>query len=158
DVADTPVGAGVRSLADLWSVLVVSAVLAPLIAGHGLGGSAAATVGWLALAASARFGGVWLAPLLVGAVAIGAIGGAVVTATAAPPWTLLEPWWSRWEHWLPAAVLAGFVLPAAGLGQWLGSPVAAPGRRHLPWGVTGVALLVWVAASVRHGAAYELHL
>ncbi len=153
--AATPSDTGVRALADLWGVLLVAAAAAPLVSALGRWGLIGAVIAWW-LAAAASRGAYRVAVPLLAALVFGALALDAGRAVAiAPPWTLLEPWWSTWRGWLPAAVFAGFLLPAAGVGQWLGSQRAAPGRRNLPWGVAGLATLAWALASVRHGATFE---
>jgi len=153
--AEPTFSAGIWALADLWSLLLVGAAAAPLVHGAGVTGLVATLAAWALAGLLARTSGGWVVAGLALFVGLGAWTAAGIAVADAPPWTLLEPWWPTWRVWAPAAVLLGFLLPAAGWGQWGGAPAHAPGRRHLPFGVTGVALLVTLPFLLRRAAFYE---
>lgn len=148
---------GVRVLADLWSLFLVAAIAAPWVREAGARGQIVAAGLWLSAALAVRLSRSLVVPLVAGAVWLGALASAAAVAGDAPPWTLLEPHWSTWRDWLPAAIAGGFLLSAAGWGQWGGLSGPAPGRGQLPWAVAGAALLAAVALALRLAVGFEQH-
>jgi hypothetical protein len=152
-----PSARGAQALAELWSLFLVGAIAAPWVREAGGRGMVVAAGLWVAAALATRLTGGLVVPVLAAAVGAGALGVAAVTVGDAPPWTLLEPHWSTWRDWLPVAVGGGFLISAAGWGQWSGVSGPTPGRGQLPWAVGGVALLVAVAVALRHAVWFEQH-
>jgi hypothetical protein len=150
-----PAARGARALAELWSLFLVGAIAAPWVQDAGGRGQIVAAGLWVGSALAVRLTGGLVVPVIAAAVCVGALAAAVPTVGEAPPWTLLEPHWSTWRDWLPAAIGGGFLLSAAGWGQWSGVAGPAPGRGQLPWAVAGVALLAAVAVVVRHAVWFE---
>ncbi|MBW2257552.1 MAG: hypothetical protein JRI25_23555, partial [Deltaproteobacteria bacterium] len=152
-----PAARGAQALVELWSLLLVAAIAAPWVREAGGRGLIVAAGLWIGAGLAVRLSGGLVVPLVAAAVCVGALGSAVAMGGEAPPWTLLEPHWSTWRDWLPSATAGGFLLSAAGWGQWSGVPGPAPGRGQVPWAVAGMVLLASVAVALRHAVWFEQH-
>ncbi len=143
---DLPEGA--RELQDVLSVLVVASLVAPFLHDHPWALVPAAGA-WLLLPL-ARGRGPWPALATLGLATLVSLGG----LRAAAPWTLLEPGWTTWSHWLPLALSTGLLLAGAGLGSWRSAP-REPGAERLPWAVAALALLLGTLTLLGAGSAWE---
>lgn len=153
--AEGPWARSRAALADLWSLALVGSVAAPWVARGGWAGVAVSLVLWLAVAAASRVTTGLVTPVLAGLAGAVAVGVAVEGLSDGSPWTLLELHWSTWRQWAAPAVVAGFLLPVAALGQWSDAPGPAPGRHHVPWGVAGAGLLFALLLALRRAAEWE---
>jgi len=142
-------------LGETLLLAAVGAVVGAALAGTGLAGLAAMLIGWPIMAFATRRFGFWPGFVAVGVAMLAMVVSVGISLPGFDGWTLLEPHWETWRDWLPWSLVAGLLLPCAGLGRWAEAPPALPGHRRVPWAVAGLGLLVATAISLAAAVVAE---
>jgi len=133
---------------DLWSLLVLAALAAPVVHTLGWRGAAAAAFAWLIGALVAWRGKLRVAAIIGTLAWLTIAGDAIWSFSIVQPWTLLGPQWHTWFDWAPVSVSLAILLTGIGLGHWASAPKPITGRRRLPWTAMGIGLVAVLATAV----------
>lgn len=145
-----------HTLGEIIGAGVIGACFAPLIHDFGdLTAMAIAGVVWVMAVSINRIGGSSLLFLLgsFGVISAAFLSYVLVNGVA---WTLLEPQWSTWRHWLGASVMGGFVIGGASVGlRDLWGDAASPVDEANHWIGVGASVLAFTCGALLIGYEWE---
>jgi len=142
---DSPGGAVLNGLTEVWTAVAAGAAAGPVVSTLGPLGLILAGLAWVILGFGQgvrRIG----AAVLTGVALLGLVGLGALSASEGPAWSLLQVTWLPWAPWVSVGLLGGLLVSGVGLAIGPDAPGESAGAR--PRGRMALAGLGVLAASV----------
>jgi hypothetical protein len=145
-----------QSLAEIVATGVIGAAFAPLLHDFGNLTAMAIAVGlWIMAVSVNRVGphALWLLLLMFTALFVISL---TYIAVNGPAWTLLDPQWGTWRHWMGASIMGGVVLGGAGAGVRAQLPKLEDHDEGSHWIGLGCSVLAFACGLVLIAHEWEI--